>query len=101
MKKIVKIRCGTCHKFFLPKSQKNVYCKRSCFKKAYYHHKKAEELKNIKFPILKCPLCSRNIELDFDPIVDDNRWLNFKCPFCHVLMINVCEEIITQDTSNV
>ena len=101
MKKIVKIRCKMCHIFFLPKSQKNIYCKRSCFKKAFYHRKKTEELNNIKFPIFKCPSCSRNIELGFDPLREDNRWLDFKCPFCNVLMVCVWDEICAQDTSKI
>lgn len=100
MKKLVKIRCGSCKVFFLPKSQKNIYCKRSCFKKAFYYKKKAEELlERKKFPSFKCPSCSRSIKLDFDPVKEDRRWLDFSCPHCRVLMINVCEEIITQENS--
>ena len=101
MKKIKKISCKTCSKSFFPKSEKNIFCSRRCFKKNYYHRKKAEELNNIKFPMFKCPSCKRNIELNFDPVLDDRRWLNFSCPFCKILLINVCEQIITQDSSNV
>jgi hypothetical protein len=27
------------------------------------------------------------------------KWLHYKCPGCNVLMINVCEKIVTQDES--
>lgn len=89
--------CPTCNDQFLPKSEKNIYCKRACFKKAHYHRKKAEELSNIKFPAFICPNCFQRVELDFDPLKQDNKWLNFCCPHCSVLMINVWEEIVTQD----
>lgn len=88
-----------CKKEFTPKSDKNVYHNRKCFKKAYYHKKRAEKLMEVKFPVFKCPSCSRTIELGFDPVKEDRLWLGFSCPFCSVLMINVWEEIITQDKS--
>lgn len=96
-----KIKCKTCGNVFVPKSDKNIFCHRRCFKKDFYHRKKAEELNNIKFPSFKCPSCSVSIELTFDPVKEDRLWLNFSCPFCQVLMINVCEEITTQDSSNI
>jgi hypothetical protein len=100
MKKLVKIRCGSCGHFFLPKSQKNIYCKRSCFKKAYYYQRKAKELTyEKKFPSFKCPSCQRNIKLDFDPTVNEKLWFGFSCPYCKILMISVFEEIITLESS--
>lgn len=102
MKKLKEIHCKTCKKMFLPKSEHNVFCNRRCFKKNYYARQKAiEKNASIKFPIFKCPSCSRNIELDFDPVIYDRKWLDFKCPFCHILMVCVWDAISTQDTSKV
>jgi hypothetical protein len=99
MRKLKKIPCKTCKKKFLPKSEKNVFCNRKCFKKDFYHRKKIEELNSIKFPTFKCPSCFRNIELTFDPVKDEKLWLGFSCPFCNILMISVCEKIVAQDSS--
>lgn len=101
MKKLKQIPCKTCKKMFMPKSEKNVFCNRRCFKKDFYHRKKAEELNNIKFPIFLCPSCHRAIELTFDPVKDERLWMDFSCPFCRVLMINVWEEVVAQDSSNI
>src|SRR3990167_710461 len=97
MKPSVKIICPTCNEWFLPKTGRNEYCTRSCFKKFYYHRKKAEELANNRYPTFKCPSCREEITLNFDPIKKSDAWLNFVCPHCSVLMINVSEEIVTQD----
>lgn len=99
MRKLKEIACKTCQKMFLPKSDKNIFCNRRCFKKDFYHRKKAEELLNVKFPIFKCPSCSKGIPLTFDPVKEERMWLNFSCPFCNVLMIFVYEEIVAQDSS--
>ena len=102
MKKIIKKICPVCKKKFIPKSKRNQYDSRRCFKKNYYYKRKVQELlETKKFPIFKCPSCSRNIELSFDPTKEDNRWLDFKCPFCHILMVCVWDEIYAQDTSKV
>lgn len=94
---IKKIPCKTCGKVFLPKSDNNLFCERKCFKKDYYHRKKAENLAAQKFPDFLCPTCGGSIRLDFDPSQDTMQWLDFLCPTCSTLMINVSEEIITQD----
>ena len=94
-----KIICKTCQNSFLPKNPKNIFCTRRCFKKDFYHRKKAEELNNKKFPIFRCPSCNNKITLEFDPVKNQTAWTNFLCPHCNVLMINVCEEIQTQDSS--
>ena len=97
IKKLVKINCPTCGKPFMPKSERNEYCKRSCFKKAYYHRKKAEEINACHFPHFTCPKCRQEIRLPFDPVKENMKWLAYKCPGCSTLMINVSEEIVTQD----
>ena len=94
---VVKIICKTCKKLFLPKSEKHIFCTRKCFKKDFYHRKKAEELSNKKFPTFICPNCQRIVELDFDPVKEQKKWANFSCPHCSVLFINVSEYISTQD----
>jgi len=97
MHRLVKIPCATCGTMFLPKSYKNLYCKRSCFKKHFYHKKKEEDLKKKKFPSFKCPNCKKMIDLNFDPLIDDIKWTHFECPFCRTLMINVFENVFTED----
>ena len=90
--------CKNCGEIFLPASEKNVFCSRRCFKQSYYHRKKAEELLSVKgFPTFKCPHCDQVIKLDFDPVIDSLKWIDFTCPMCNVLMINVSEYIITGD----
>ena len=100
MHRLVKIKCPTCKKVFMPKSERNIYCERSCFKRAYYTRKKLEELTNIKFPIFQCQNCKEKIELNFDPVQEDSRWLDFRCPFCSTLMVNVFEEVAAQEITN-
>ena len=101
MHRLVEIKCKACKIVFMPKSERNIYCCRKCFKKAFYHRKKAEELSNIRFPIFLCPSCGRKIELDFDPIKNLSAWDGFSCPFCEVLMISVSDEIITQESQDI
>ena len=89
-----------CHRWFTPKSDKNIYCRRLCFKKANYQKIKCEESLNAKkFPVFRCPTCGTTIELDFNPIKKSGRWLKFKCPECNVLMISVVDFVMTKDTS--
>ena len=99
MRIFAKRRCLNCKRWFTPKSDKNIYCKRICFKQANYRKMKGEELLNAKkFPVFHCPSCGINIELDFNPIKKPWKWLHFKCPGCNVLMISVVDFVITQDT---
>lgn len=97
MKTLTKKMCPTCNEPFLPKSERNQYCGRSCFKKAYYHRKKAEELASNKCPDFTCPTCGQHIKLEFDPVRENMRWLHYKCNGCNTLMIEVAEQIVTQD----
>ena len=99
MKPLSEKICPTCEVPFTPKSERNIYCKRSCFKKAFYHRKKAEELNACHFPFFTCPKCGQAIRLEFDPVKESMRWLSYQCPGCNVLMINVSEKIVTQDES--
>ncbi len=95
----VTIPCKTCGTRFLPKSPKNVFCTRKCFKKNFYHRKKLEDLNAKKFPSFVCPNCGKKIDLEFDPLLDELKWAHYECPFCRTLLINVCEYINTQDES--
>lgn len=92
-------KCLTCKEKFIPKSEKNIFHSRQCFKRYYYHRKKAEELANLKFPTFKCPSCLNEVTLDFDPIKKPENWHQFICPYCSVLMINVSEKISAKDMS--
>ena len=97
MNKIVEIQCKTCGEMFMPKSPKNVFCTRKCFKKNFYHRKKAENLNAKKFPSFICPSCGKKVDLDFDPLTNNGKWTQFQCPFCRTLMINIVEYISTED----
>ena len=97
MNRLTKRKCPTCKKVFMPKSERNIYHSRSCFKKAYYTRKQKEALTNIKFPVFLCSNCKGKVILDFDPILHDKEWLNFRCPFCSVLLVNVFERITARE----
>lgn len=81
----------------MPKCEKNTFCSRRCFKKDYYHRKKAEEAGKSKFPRFSCPECGQFITLDFDPHKKVEKWLTYKCPGCNTLMICVSDEIVLQE----
>lgn len=93
--------CPICKESFIPKSEKNIFSSRACFKKDYYHRKKAEELAGIKFPEFTCPDCGQQIILNFDPAKESVRWTKYICPGCNTLMINVSEQIVTSDVYEV
>jgi len=95
--KMKKIPCGTCGVMFEPKSDRNKYHNRSCFKKAFWIRQKEKNKKIGNFPTFKCPNCGQKITLPFDPVKEISKWANYSCPGCNTLMINVSEEIITQD----
>jgi len=97
MRRLVEIICISCGNPFMPKCEKNKYCTRRCFKKAYYHRQKAEKLLAQKTPSFTCPSCGQHITLDFDPVFEPYKWQSYQCPGCNTLMIEVCEEIKTQD----
>ena len=97
MSKLIVISCITCGTHFMPKSSKNKFCKRSCFKKYFYRKKREDDLKKKKFPSFVCPSCRKSIDLDFDPLIDHLKWSRFECPFCRTLLINVYEYVYTED----
>jgi predicted RNA-binding Zn-ribbon protein involved in translation (DUF1610 family) len=96
-RQLVKRICPTCKELFIPKSDKNIYCNRRCFKKDYHMRKKAEELTRVKYPSFNCPSCGQNIVLDFDPASDTLKWAKYICHGCNTLLISVSEDIIIND----
>lgn len=82
----------------MPKSGRNKFCCRFCFKKDFYSRKK-DDSKLCKFPSFDCPACGERINLDFDPVANPIKWSAFSCPSCNTLLINVCEFIQTEDES--
>jgi len=95
MGKLPMIHCENCGVEFQPKSSNNRFCCRKCFKKNYLARIKEQEV--TSFPEFGCSKCGQHIKLDFHPVKDPTRWLNYKCPGCNTLMIDVCEEIFTDD----
>lgn len=88
------IICKTCKQSFLPKSSRNIFCCRKCFKMDFSTRIPEG---GSKFPTFNCHNCNEKIQLDFDPAVKTSHWLQFRCPGCNILMINVWEEIKTED----
>jgi predicted RNA-binding Zn-ribbon protein involved in translation (DUF1610 family) len=99
--RLVELKCGTCGVKFMPKSERQRYCCRSCFKKAFYHRKRAEELNRQKAPNFRCPLCDQYIILPFDPVENAELWTQYKCPGCFALIISVSENISAKDSGMV
>ena len=95
MKKLSKKPCQMCGEIFLPKRSNNTYCQRRCFKLANYRLHR-EDNKN-KFPVFNCPTCHFVINLDFNPIKKPQAWLQFKCPNCNVLMVNIVDIVKVLD----
>lgn len=88
------IKCKNCQKDFLPKSSKNIFCCRNCFKEDFAKRIKEQE---EKFPIWTCSKCGNKTELTFDPTIENMRWLNFSCPFCTEYEINLTEYASVKD----
>ena len=91
-----KINCKTCGEEFTPKSEKNIFCSRKCFKKDFYIRKKNEVIV-ITFPDFICKNCGNKFSLDFDPIEDPEKWLSFRCPDCSVLFVSVSDALSAED----
>jgi len=89
------IKCENCGEDFLPKSEKNIFCSRKCFKKNYYHRLKKEAVD--KYPAYTCPTCCASFLLTFDPTKEYQKFKNILCPFCSTLMINVCDSLVAED----
>lgn len=90
------INCKTCDESFVPKSEKNIFCSRKCFKKDFYRRKKNEVIE-ITFPDFICKSCNNKAALNFDPIENPEIWLKFRCPNCSVLFINVVDTLSAED----
>lgn len=88
------INCG---KTFYRRKKINIYCSRKCFKQSWYNRMKEKEARNKRYPVYHCPRCNTSVQLDFDPARRFSPWLAFKCPMCDVLMIQVTDNISTQD----
>lgn len=95
-----KIECKTCKESFIPKSEINRFCSRRCFKKDFYHRKKAEEINQRRLPGFTCPSCGQCIVLPFDPVKCEDAWTSYDCPGCNTLMISVSESIVTSEACN-
>jgi len=94
------VKCITCKEFFVPKSEKNKFCSRRCFKKDFYHRKRAGEISQNALPRFTCPSCGQCITLPFDPVKCEDAWTTYSCPGCNTLMINVSDMIIASEACN-
>lgn len=102
MSKMPQIKCKNCGKPFTPKSEKNIFCSRKCFKQDYYYREK-ERNDDTGFPMYRCPDCGQVIEMEVHPIRNNFEWLEWRkvpCPGCNTLMIFVSDELITEDEAN-
>ena len=92
-------QCLTCGEDFVPKTARQVYCCRRCFKKAYTAKNKASE-----YPIFACPSCRVKTPLDFHPKRNLNRWLEFccsNCGYCVTNHVDISIEIKITEVSSV
>lgn len=73
--------CLKCDKDFLAYTTMQKFCSRKCFKQHDYSQDKEDE-KTAEFPKYVCPECRASCQLDFFPIQDMRRWMEFQCPGC-------------------
>ena len=84
-RKLGKIKCETCKK----ECVKTATGQRFCIKCGIKNEKKVKEkwrkkqIKKETLPQFYCSHCGQLIQLDFEPIKEGLRWLQFKCPFCN------------------
>ena len=90
----IKRNCKSCGNPFIAGRRRQLYCKRSCFKQAYYNKKKLEEASN--FPLYRCPTCDNMVKLTFDP-KKDKKWDLFHCPICRASKINIGIIVLSDD----
>ena len=100
MPKLIKRECPICGNSFMATKVNHVYDTRKCFKKAFYRKTKAKALEN-PFPKFDCHQCGLSMTLEFDPVKENFRWLDFQCPNCNTLMICVSDDISAIDITTV
>lgn len=66
--------CPTCGIEFQKKTERQIYCKRKCFKKAYRKRNKYSDR-----PSFNCTECKKKTKLTFFPITSSAKWALFKC----------------------
>lgn len=71
--------CLYCGEPFDKVKDHQIYCKRSCFRKAYRDNKNIKE-----FPFFKCSNCGKLVKLTFHVKEDYDRWEDLQCTFCGV-----------------
>lgn len=69
--------CLYCGEHFEKVKSHQLYCKRLCFRKAYYKKKKAK-----KFPSFRCSQCGEISKLTFHVKECINKWEDLQCSFC-------------------
>ena len=76
---MLKIKCynENCDNEFVPKHKKHIYCCRKCF-----NDNKKLERKEIVKPEFICPECGDMSPLDFNPLNEPSKWLDYKCKKC-------------------
>lgn len=69
--------CLVCGTKFIPKTYRHHFCCRKCFLEWF---KKSQ--KQSKYPTYNCPVCRKQIQLDFFPKMNGYKWEHLKCPHC-------------------
>ena len=78
-------RCAVCTTEFLAINRTQLYCKRRCFKKAYYKKTKAKlEALGKRSAVYSCPICDHDTVLSFDPVKQWIEFTMFVCPHCGI-----------------
>jgi len=67
-----------CSNIFTPKTKKHLFCCRKCYMLKY---RSKDEV--FGFPIFKCPVCGKKINLKFNPLKEPAKWARYKCYHCN------------------
>lgn len=72
--------CKNCGDNFFAQKLKQYFCSRRCFKQDYAKKRKTEFI-NV-FPVYNCSKCNKQTHLNFDPMENSDKWMEFECPHC-------------------
>jgi|ERR1035437_4927062 hypothetical protein len=77
--------CKVCGEKFIAIKVTQFYCRRKCFKRAYYIKTKdfqQDEENHHHYPTKKCEFCHESSELNFDPLTSPEKFNAWFCPHC-------------------
>ena len=78
-------RCKVCGKPFIAIKVTQFFCRRKCFKRAYYERTKdrnQEKEIHPNYPTKTCLFCEEKSQLNFDPLRSPEAFNAWGCPHC-------------------